>query len=76
MISIVGGFAMILGSFFIYKGDIYKSVIIYFFADLIWMILSFQSGNIFGGFVVLVALIVGIIVFYKMNKGIFRKDIL
>ena len=67
---------MLIGSFFTYKGDIYKSVIIYFFADLVWMILSFQSGNVFGAFVVLVALIVGVVVFYKMNRGIFRKDIL
>jgi len=75
MLSVIGGLVMLLGSYFTFKGDIEKSIVTYLFADFIWVFLSFQVGNIFGAFVVFFAMVVGIVVYLKMQKGLFYKTI-
>ena len=75
MISTIGGLLMLLGSFFTLRGQINISIMIYFIADIAWILLSIQANNIFGAFVIFVAMVVGIVVLYKMKKGTFNKTI-
>ena len=66
---------MILGAYFLYTGDVLKSIISYVIADSMWMFLSIQVGNYIGAGVVFIALIFIISVWYKMNTGVFHKTI-
>ena len=75
-LSILGGLLMIVGSYLTYKGKIFQSVFVYLFADLIWMTLSFQVGDIYGRITVLLGTLFGLGAFYKMHVGQYRKDIL
>lgn len=69
----LGGILLLLGSFFIYKGNIYFSTITYTLADLCWVSNAYTHNDIFGVLSISVGIIVGLIVMYKMNTGIFVK---
>lgn len=66
---------MILGAFLTFKGKIYQSVFTYVIADIMWMILSFQTGDIFGVLTILIGVLLGLGAFYKMHVGKFEKGI-
>jgi len=74
-LAVIGGLLMIVGSFTMYKGFIFYSVFSYLIADLIWAILAFQSGDIFGGITIVLGTIFGILTFLKMHKGEFVKHL-
>ena len=74
-VALLGGIFLIIGSYFVYKGDIFKSVFVYFLADIIWIILGFQSGDILGSIFIIIGAVLGFLAFLKMNSGIFNKKI-
>ncbi len=69
MISIFGGVLMIIGSVFTFRGEIFYAVITYLIADIAWIYLSIQAGNIFGSLVIVFAMFLGIAAYWKMNTG-------
>jgi hypothetical protein len=71
----IGGVLLIIGAWFTFKGQIYKAVLTYFLADLCWVFLAFQSGDVFGGVVVLIGMGFGLGAFYKMNSGKMEKEL-
>lgn len=73
--SIIGGILLILGSFFVYKGDIFKSVFVFFCADLCWCFLAFSTGDMLGFTLTLIGMILGLLAFLKMHLGEFSKTI-
>jgi len=75
MISIVGGLFLIIGAYYVFKGDIYKSVIIYFIADICWVMLSIDRGDIFGSIVITIGMILGLFAYIKMNRGVMYKSL-
>jgi len=75
MISIIGGILMILGAWSIYIGNVKQSIIFYVLADLMWLFLSIQSGQIFGSVVVAIALVFIIFTAIKMHTGMFHSHI-
>lgn len=66
---------MILGAFLTFKGKIYQSVFAYIIADIMWMFLSLQVGDIFGLITILIGVLLGLGAFYKMHIGKFEKGI-
>lgn len=71
----VGGFILIIGSYYIYQGNIYFSVMAYTTADICWIINAIQHKDIFGGISIFIGILSGLIVMVKMNTNIFTKSI-
>jgi len=71
----IGGIFLILGAYFLNKGDLLKSVFLYFIADCMWLVLALKQEDYFGIFTVSVGMIFGLIVWWKSNKGVFVKDL-
>ena len=76
MLEIIAGCALILGAYFVYKGQIFYSVGSYLISDIIWVVLSILSGHIIGGIIITIGTLLGLGAFYKMHVGIFKKDII
>jgi len=73
--ALVGGILLVLGAVFMYRGLAMYSVLTYALADICWLVISIQVGDILGGILILIGLILGILVYIKMNSGIFVKDL-
>lgn len=71
----IGGILLIMGSFFVYRGEIYKSVFVFFLADITWIIISYQSGDYFGSGVVAIGMLLGVAAYLRMNLGSMRKNL-
>ncbi len=73
--AIIGGILLIIGAFFVSQGEIFKSVFAYFIADIVWITLAIQAGDIIGAILIIIGGILGIVAFIKMNSGQFHKSI-
>jgi len=73
--ALAGGILLIVGAYFMYRGQAMYSILTYALADICWLIISIQVGDIIGGILILIGLVLGILVYIKMNKGIFVKDL-
>ena len=71
----IGGLLLVAGAIAMYRGDVQWSIIYYFIADLCWLGLSLQVGNVAGSIMVGVGMALGIGVYLKMNRGIFVKNL-
>lgn len=71
----LGGVFLIIGAYYVYKGNILYSVRLYFIADCMWVIIAIQSGDIFGGCVIIIGMLFGLLAFLKMNFGVMRKNL-
>lgn len=74
-IATLGGLLLILGSYFVYRGDIFKSIIVYFIVDICWVIISLSAGDILGSAMICVGMTLGILAYYKMNTGRMRRTL-
>ena len=72
----IGGLLLILGAWFVYRGNIYKSIITYFLADICWVVIAYSTGDIIGGTFVLIGMLLGVLVFLKMQRGDLHKTII
>lgn len=73
--SILGGILLIIGAYFVYKGDIFKSVLIYFVADICWCIISYNNKDYVGLSFIIVGMLLGLGAYLKMNFGILNKTL-
>jgi len=71
----IGGILLIIGAYFVYNGDIFKSVGAYFLADIVWIYLAYNSGDYFGTGMVVIGTMFGVGAFIKMNYGKMRKTL-
>lgn len=71
----VGGLYLILGAFYMYFGKIGFASMAYVLSDIAWAINAYTYQDYFGFLVVLIGVIVGISVMYKMKQGIFVVDL-
>lgn len=69
----IGGLLMILGAFFTFKGEIFKSVTTYLTADVIWIAIALKHDDITGAVFITLGFILGFGAFIKMNSGKLRK---
>jgi hypothetical protein len=75
MISIVGGFLLIIGAFLFFKGNIYYGSISYLLADFIWITNAIRIHDYIGAAFIIIGFLLGIGVFLKMHIGLFSKNI-
>lgn len=73
--GLLGGLLLILGAWFVFKGEIYKSVGVYFLADIMWVLLSFRNKDYVGSTFIIIGMLLGLAAFIKMNYGQMRKDL-
>ena len=75
MISIIGGLLLILGAYFVFKGEIFKSVFVYFIADICWCLLAYNNKDYIGLLLITIGMLLGLGAFLKMNYGTMRKSL-
>lgn len=74
-VAILGGVLLNIGAFLTMKGYIYQSVFVYILADICWIFLAYENGDMMGmGFIIL-GTILGVIAFIKMYKGLMKKSL-
>ena len=73
--SIIGGILLILGAYYMFQGNIFRASIFYLTADLIWIVLSYMSGDVLGTSLIVVGALLGLGAFLKMNFGIMKKTL-
>jgi len=71
----VGGLYLILGAFYMYFGKIGFASIAYVLSDISWAINAYAYQDYFGFAVVLIGVLVGMTVMYKMKQGVFVTDL-
>jgi hypothetical protein len=73
--AIFGGILLILGAYQVYKGNIFRSVMFYTIADIIWITLAISVGDYIGASMIATGGTLGFLAFIKMHKGDFNKTI-
>lgn len=73
--SIVGGILLIIGAYYVFKGNIFKSSMFYIVADGVWLYNAFILEDYIGFILILIGTILGILAFLKMNSGYMSKKL-
>lgn len=73
--AVLGGILLIVGSFFVFKGNIFASVGVYFVADICWVVLAYQHEDYTGMGFIIVGMLLGLGAFLKMNYGTLHKTL-
>lgn len=71
----MGGLCLILGNYFTLKGDVFKAIQVFLFADFFWLWLAVEAGNIVGIIVVSIGFLISLVVFWKMYHNKFFRTI-
>jgi len=71
----IGGIFLVSGALYLLVGNVFLSVLNYLLADICWIINAFQNNDYFGSISISIGIIVGLIVAWKMQVGIFRKNL-
>jgi len=71
----LGGLYLMNASIWMYFGKVFYSSIFYIIADICWSINAYNNGDVFGSITVNTGLLLGILVTWKMKRGIFVKDL-
>ena len=74
-LAILGGILLNIGAFLTYKGQIYRAVIVYLFADICWMIMAYQKDDILGTIFIIVGTTLGFLAYLKMRNGTMKKSL-
>ena len=73
--AVLGGILLNFGAYLTYKGEIYKSVIIYLLADLCWIVMAYEKNDYIGAIFIGVGVIFGYLAFKKMQSGKMQKNL-
>jgi len=73
--AMIGGILLMTGAWFVFKGDIFKSVMFYTVADFIWITLAILAGDYIGATMIAIGGVLGFLAFIKMHKGEFNKTL-
>jgi len=73
--AILGGILLNIGAYLTYRGMIYRSVISYLFADLCWIIMAYEKGDMIGAVFIIIGTTFGFLAFLKMRNGAMRKSL-
>jgi len=74
-IAVIGGILLNVGAFFTMKGWIYRSVSVYIIADICWVVLAYENGDMLGMGFIIVGTLLGMIALFKMYKGMMHKNL-
>lgn len=74
-IAIIGGILLIIGAFLTMLGKVNYSILVYFMADIVWVKISYDAGDILGASTVFIGMILGLIAYWRMQTGKMRKTL-
>lgn len=74
-LAILGGILLNIGAYFTYKGEVYKAVIIYLFADICWIVMAYQREDILGTILIVIGTTLGFLAYLKMKSGEMNKSL-
>jgi len=75
LVSFLGGVFLIIGAFFLARGNVYLSVGAYFIADVCWVLMAVARGAWASAAIIVFGMICGLYVWFQMHRGEFRKSI-
>ena len=73
--SFLGGVFLILGALLLARGNVYLSVMAYFVADIMWVLMALSQHAYFSAIVIVFGMLCGLYVWWKMNIGQFHKSL-
>ncbi|MBD3801581.1 MAG: hypothetical protein IE886_09165 [Campylobacterales bacterium] len=73
--AIIGGILLNVGAFLTYKGRIFQAVWVYLLADLCWVAMAWQRGDMWGILSIAVGIVFGVLAFLKMQRGDMEKSL-
>ena len=73
--SFLGGLFLVLGAWLLARGNIYLSVLAYFIADIMWVLMAVSQHAYFSAIVIVFGMLSGLYVWWKMNRGDYRRSI-
>jgi len=75
IVSLLGGIFLVLGAIFLARGNVYLSVLTYFIADIMWVLMALTQHAYFSAAVIAFGMGCGLYVWWKINRGDFHKSI-
>jgi len=73
--AIIGGILLNVGAYLTFKGRIFQAVWAYLVADLCWIAMAWERGDIWGIFFIAVGITFGLLAFRKMHRGDMEKSL-
>jgi len=73
--ALLGGLLLNIGAYLTYKGEIYKAVIVYLFADICWIIMAYEREDFWGVLSIVIGVTFGLLAFLKMKNGEMNRDL-
>ena len=74
-VSFSGGVFLVLGAWFLARGNVFASVGFYFIADVCWVLMAVSQGAYWSAAAIMFGMLCGLYVFFKMHRGQFRRSI-
>ena len=75
IVSFIGGVFLVIGAFFLARGNVYASVIAYFIADVMWVLMAASQRAWISAGMIAFGMACGIYVWWNMERGKYRKSI-
>ncbi len=73
--AVLGGILLNIGAYLTYKGQIFRAVIVYLFADICWIIMAYEKDDLLGAVFIIVGTLLGFLAYLKMQNGQMRKTL-
>ncbi len=73
--AVLGGILLNIGAYLTYKGQIFRAVIVYLFADICWIIMAYEKNDFVGAVFIIVGTLLGFLAYLKMQNGQMRKTL-
>ena len=73
--AILGGILLNIGAYLTYKGQIYRAVVVYLFADVCWIIMAYERNDFVGFVLITIGTIFAFLAYVKMKNGEMKKTL-
>jgi hypothetical protein len=73
--AILGGILLNIGAYLTYKGQIYRAVIVYLFADICWIVMAYERNDSLGALFIIMGTTFGFLAYMKMRNGEMKKTL-
>ena len=73
--AVLGGILLNIGAYLTYKGQIFRAVIVYLFADVCWIVMAYEKNDFVGAVFIIVGTLLGFLAYLKMQNGQMRKTL-
>ena len=75
IVSFIGGVFLVIGAIFLARGNVYASVIAYFIADVMWVLMAVSQHAWISAGMIAFGMACGVYVWWNMERDKYRKSI-